>query len=71
MIEFLQVTVVTIGSALILVGLFAGGVRLRGEAQERTGSTRTALMTASVACTTLCALAVLFGLYLLIPYFHH
>ena len=70
--EFFAVGASTLLGAGSTVLLFALGVRLDAEgkdpARERGGR---ALAAASRACYTLSGAAVLLGVYLIIPYFHH
>ncbi len=68
-LELVLVAGATLASAVTIVVLYALGVRLTAIA----GDTKTVqpawIRPLSYACFGLCALAVLFGLYLIIPYF--
>ncbi|WUH89083.1 hypothetical protein OG900_02340 [Streptomyces sp. NBC_00433] len=67
-----QVAVVGFGATVGVVLIFALGVRaLAGRDTARTaGRDGTAEATAAGACFAVCAAAVLYGLYLIIPQFH-
>ena len=74
-LAYLVVAVVTLVSALVVVGLYSTGVRLyaissdRNPAPEDRG--RLALVKAgALACFTVSGIAVLFGIYLIIPALH-
>ena len=68
-LELLQVAGATLVAAVTVTVLYALGVRLTAIA----GDTRTQqpawVRPLSYACFALCGIAVLFGLYLIIPYF--
>jgi len=67
---FLIVAVATLVSAVVIVGLYSTGVRLYAvSVDERVPSTRIARV-AAYLCFTLCAIGVLYGLYLIVPFFH-
>ncbi|ARC56528.1 hypothetical protein AS850_05500 [Frondihabitans sp. 762G35] len=63
---FVVVAVVSLVAAGALVSLFAAGLRLL--AVE--GSSAAAARVAAYACFAVCALGVLFGIYLIVPAFH-
>ncbi|NJP44337.1 hypothetical protein [Actinacidiphila epipremni] len=67
-----EVAVVSFGATVGVVLFFALGVRaLAGRDAARTaGQDGTALTAAAGACFAVCAGAVLYGLYLIIPQFH-
>lgn len=68
---FLIVAVATLISAGVVVGLYAAGVRLYAVSiDDGVPSTRVARV-AAYACFALCAVAVLYGIYLILPAFHH
>ena len=68
---FLVVAAATLVSAVVIVGLYATGVRLYAvSVDEQVPSTRIARLAAYV-CFTLCAIGVLYGIYLIVPAFHH
>jgi hypothetical protein len=62
---FVLVAVVSIGATVIIVGLFAGGLRLLA-----VESHRGAAVVGAYACFVVAALATLYGIYLLIPALH-
>lgn len=68
-LELLTVGAATLVSAAVVVTLYSLGVRLTaiaGDADQPSPGTKRAL---AYVCFGLCGLAVLFGLYLIIPYF--
>jgi UPF0716 family protein affecting phage T7 exclusion len=67
-----EVAVVSFGATVGVVLLFALGVRaLAARDQHReAGGEGTAQAVSAGACFTVCAGAVLYGLYLIIPQFH-
>jgi UPF0716 family protein affecting phage T7 exclusion len=67
-----EVAVVSCGAAVGVVIVFALGVRaLSARDQARAnGADSTAQAAGAGACFLLCACAVLYGLYLIIPQFH-
>jgi hypothetical protein len=68
-LELLTVAGATLAAAVTVVVLYSLGVRLTaiaGDAQQTSPGLKKAL---AYACFGLCGLAVLFGLYLIIPYF--
>ena len=66
-----MVALATLVSAVVIVGLYATGVRLYAvSVDERVPSTRVA-RAAAYMCFVLCAIGVLYGIYLIIPAFHH
>jgi hypothetical protein len=68
-LELLTVAGATLTAAVTVVVLYSLGVRLTaiaGDAQQTSPGLKKSL---AYACFGLCGLAVLFGLYLIIPYF--
>ena len=68
-LELLTVAGATLAAAVTVVVLYSLGVRLTaiaGDAQQASPGLKKSL---AYACFGLCGLAVLFGLYLIIPYF--
>ncbi|MGO4248838.1 hypothetical protein VUN82_14075 [Micrococcaceae bacterium Sec5.1] len=68
-LELLQVAGVTLVAAVTLVVLYSLGVRLTaiaGDAQQKSPGLIRSL---AVVCFGVCGLAVLFGIYLIVPYF--
>jgi hypothetical protein len=67
---FLAVAIATVISAVLVVGLYSVGVRLYAvSVDEHVPSTRIARAGAYV-CFALCALGVLYGIYLIVPALH-
>lgn len=67
---FFVVGVATLVGALVVVTLFASAVRLRAASLDRSGRARSWTRATEYACYLLCAGAVLYGIYLIIPIFH-
>ena len=68
---FFVVAVATVLGAGSIVLFFSLGVRLKAVSEDPDGvSGRRALAVASRACYVLSGVAVLFGVYLIVPYFH-
>lgn len=67
---FVVVAVSTILGAGSIVLFFALGVRFRAESEDPRRTGRGALAAASRICYALSGAAVLFGVYLIVPYFH-
>ena len=68
-LELVTVAGATLAAAVTVVVLYSLGVRLTaiaGDAQQASPGLKKSL---AYACFGLCGLAVLFGLYLIIPYF--
>jgi hypothetical protein len=67
-----EVAAVSFGATVGVVLLFALGVRAPAgrDAARTAGQDGTAQATAAGACFAVCAGAVLYGLYLIIPQFH-
>lgn len=68
-LELVQVAGATLVSAVTVVVLYSLGVRLTAIAGDVSGRKPAWLRPLAYACFALCGLAVLFGLYLIIPYF--
>ncbi|GAA4266757.1 hypothetical protein [Frondihabitans peucedani] len=62
---FLLVAAVSLGAAAALVSLYAAGLRLLA-----IDGRPTAAVAGAYACFALCAVGVLFGIYLIVPTFH-
>jgi hypothetical protein len=68
-LELLQVAGATLVSAVVLVVLYSLGVRLTAIAGD-VGSRSTVLVRSlAYLCFAACGVAVLFGIYLIVPYF--
>ncbi|MCH6470514.1 hypothetical protein [Sinomonas terrae] len=67
---FAVVAIATVLGAGCIVLFFALGIRLRAESEDPRRSARGVLAAASRACYVLSGVAVLFGVYLIVPYFH-
>lgn len=68
--ELFSVAGATLVSAVTIVVLYALGVRLTAIAGDVRNAPATWTRPLAYVCFGLCGLAVLFGLYLIIPYFH-
>ncbi len=68
-LELLTVAGTTLVSAVTVVVLYSLGVRLTAIAGDAEQASPRAKRYFAYACFGLCGLAVLFGLYLIIPYF--
>ncbi|AXJ11032.1 hypothetical protein [Arthrobacter sp. PM3] len=68
--ELFSVAGATLVSAVTIVVLYALGVRLTAIAGDVRNTPPSWTRPLSYVCFGLCGLAVLFGLYLIIPYFH-
>ena len=68
-LELLTVGGATLVVAVTVVVLYSLGVRLTAIAGDRQPAAPAWLKYLSYACFGLCGVAVLFGLYLIIPYF--
>jgi hypothetical protein len=68
-----QVAVVSVGVAVVLVVVFTLGVMAlsQRDTARRHGRNGTTALTAAGLCFAACAAAVLYGIYLIIPQFHH
>jgi hypothetical protein len=70
-VAFFIVAVATIVGAGSIVLFFALGVRLKAESEDPGRTNAGRLVAASRLCYVLSGIAVLFGVYLIVPYFHH
>lgn len=68
-LELLTVGGATLVSAVTVVVLYSLGVRLTAMGGDQNAAAPGWLRSLAYACFALCGLAVLFGLYLIIPYF--
>ena len=68
-IELIQVAGATLLAAVTVVVLYSVGVRFTAIAGDPEQSAPRWMKTLAYGCFGLCGLAVLFGLYLIIPYF--
>jgi hypothetical protein len=62
----LVVAGVTLAATILITAFYSGGVRLL----ETAGASSAAARVGAYACFAVCAAAVLFGLWLIIPQFH-
>jgi hypothetical protein len=69
-LAFVVVAIVTLVSALVLVGTYGLGVRLLAVAADAAGARQRVVRSSAYACFGLCAAAVLYGIYLIVPAFH-
>ena len=66
-VAFLSVAGVSLLAAIVVVGFYSVGLRLLGAGDgPATGIRRIG----AIACFVVCALAVLYGIYLIVPAFH-
>lgn len=68
-LELLTVAGATLIAAVIVVVLYSLGVRLTAIAGDVRDETPRWTRALAVACFAVCGLAVLFGIYLVVPYF--
>ncbi|MDR6505653.1 hypothetical protein [Arthrobacter oryzae] len=68
-IELIQVAGATLVAAVTVVVLYSVGVRFTAIAGDPEQATPRWIKSFAYVCFGLCGLAVLFGLYLIIPYF--
>jgi hypothetical protein len=68
-LELVQVAGATLVAAVTVVVLYALGVRLTASAGDVSERKPAWIRPLAVVCFALCGIAVLFGLYLIIPYF--
>lgn len=66
---FIVVAIATLISALVVVTLFSSAVRLHAAALDRSGRARNWTRVTEYMCYLLCAAAVLYGIYLIVPFF--
>lgn len=67
---FVVVAFATLVSALVLVGSYGLGVRLLAVAADAAGARQRVVRSSAYACFGVCAAAVLYGIYLIVPAFH-
>ena len=65
--NFVVVAAVAVVATVVLAVFYSGGVRLLSDGHAQGSGARVG---AAYACFALCAAAVLFGLWLVIPQFH-
>ncbi|SDL22632.1 hypothetical protein [Arthrobacter sp. ok362] len=70
-LELLSVAGATLLSAVTVVVLYAFGVRLTAIAGDIRNSPASWTRPLAYTCFAVCGFAILFGLYLIIPYFHN
>lgn len=68
-LELLQVAGVTLVAAVTLVVLYSLGVRLTAIAGDARQKSPVLARSLAYICFGFCAVAVLFGIYLIVPYF--
>ncbi|MDQ0708927.1 hypothetical protein QFZ52_001579 [Arthrobacter woluwensis] len=68
-LELLQVAGATLVSAVILVVLYSLGVRLTAIAADAEQKSPRLARSLAYLCFCACGVAVLFGIYLIVPYF--
>lgn len=68
-LELLQVAGATLVAAVLLVVLYSLGVRLTAIAGDAGQKSPRMVRSLAYACFAACAIAVLFGIYLIVPYF--
>ncbi|MEV7604233.1 hypothetical protein AB0N65_02195 [Paenarthrobacter sp. NPDC089322] len=68
-LELLQVGGVTLVAAVTLVVLYSLGVRLTAIAGDAGQKSPSLIRSLAYICFGFCGLAVLFGIYLIVPYF--
>jgi len=66
-VAFLSVAGAALVASVVVVGFYSVGLRLLDASTAAVGAAR---KTAAVACFVVCAAAVLFGIYLIVPAFH-
>jgi len=69
-LELFSVASATLVSAVTVVVLYSLGVRLTAIAGDTRTSPAAWTRPLAYTCLALCGAAILFGLYLIIPYFH-
>lgn len=68
-LELVQVAGATLVAALVLVVLYSLGVRLTAIAGDARQKSPAIVRSLAYLCFTSCGIAVLFGIYLIVPYF--
>jgi len=69
-LELLTVAAATLAASMTVVALYSFGVRLTAIAGDAPETSQRRMRSLAWVCFGLCGLAVLFGLYLIIPYFN-
>lgn len=69
-LAFVVVAIATLVSALVVVGSYGLGVRLLAVAADSVPSRQPLVRSSAYLCFGVCAAAVLFGIYLIVPAFH-
>ncbi|NKX55822.1 hypothetical protein HGG74_15005 [Arthrobacter sp. E918] len=64
------VALATLVSALVVVGSYGLGVRLLAVAADAAGPRQPLVRSTAYLCFGVCAAAVLYGIYLIVPAFH-
>jgi len=70
-LAFIVVAVTTLIGAGVVVGMYSLGVRLYAVSGDDARAANKTAKWAAFACFTICGLAVLYGIYLIVPFFHH
>ncbi|MCI0140998.1 hypothetical protein KNN17_05330 [Arthrobacter bambusae] len=68
-LDLVQVAGATLVAAVVLVVLYSLGVRLTAVAGDARQKSPAMVRTLAYACFAACGIAVLFGIYLIVPYF--
>jgi len=68
-LDLVQVAGVTLVAAVTLVVLYSLGVRLTAIAGDARQKARGIVRSVAYLCFVACGIAVLFGIYLIVPYF--
>jgi hypothetical protein len=66
-LAFITVAAVALVASVLVVGFYALGLRLLGPGEDTTTPSRRG---GAIACFAVCGLAVLYGIYLIIPALH-
>ncbi|MCG2624299.1 hypothetical protein LVY72_20625 [Arthrobacter sp. I2-34] len=69
-LAFVLVAGATLAAAMVLVGTYGLGVRLLAVAADSAGARQRMVRASAFACFGVCAAAVLYGIYLIVPAFH-
>ncbi|WP_427017691.1 hypothetical protein ACQCSX_03490 [Pseudarthrobacter sp. P1] len=67
---FATVAIATLVGAVVVVGMYSLGVRLWAVSADAGTSAHRTARSGAVACFAVCAAAVLYGIYLIVPFFH-
>ncbi|MFI5085527.1 MAG: hypothetical protein ACHP7K_06305 [Actinomycetales bacterium] len=68
---FISVAITTLVASMLVVTLYSAGVRLYAVSADKQSPRPGTARSAAYACFVVCGAAVLFGIYLIIPFFHH